>query len=393
VSAGEGFLGVDDSATVTFANPAALQLLGHTQANVVGMKLGQVVAHGCPPERPCQPAHCPILVPFASGLPNRVSNATFGRLGAEAFSVDYVSTPARDEERIVGVVLTFRDVTEQRRLEAQRMQGQKLEGLGQLAAGVAHEINTPMQYVGDNVFFLHDAFADLLRLIEAYRGVAGELKTNDAHADLVGRIEEAEAAADLSYLAEMVPKAIDSAQEGIGRVRKIVAAMKAFSHPGRAEKSPEDLNDAIECTATISANVWKHVAVMEKALDPELPKVNCLLGEVNQVILNLIVNAAHAIADAQAKNGTGDQLGVIRIETGIKEGFAEIRVSDTGCGIPEAVRHRLFEPFFTTKEVGRGTGQGLTLSRSIIVDRHSGYINFVTETGKGTTFVVGIPLS
>jgi signal transduction histidine kinase len=289
--------------------------------------------------------------------------------------------------------VTFRDVTEQRRLEAQRMQGQKLEGLGQLAAGVAHEINTPMQYVGDNVFFLHDAFADLLRLVEAYRSVAGELKTDDAHADLVGRMEEAEAAADLSYLAEMVPKAIDSAQEGIGRVRKIVAAMKAFSHPGRAEKSPEDLNDAIECTATISANVWKHVAVMEKALDPQLPKVNCLMGEVNQVILNLIVNAAHAIADAQAKNGTGDQLGVIRIETGVKDGFAEIRVSDTGCGIPEAVRHRLFEPFFTTKEVGRGTGQGLTLSRSIIVDRHGGYINFTTETGKGSTFVVGIPLS
>jgi signal transduction histidine kinase len=393
VSAGEGFLGVDDHATVTFANPAALQLLGHAQANVVGKTLGEVVAHGCPPERACRPDHCPILAPFASGLPNRVSNATFGRLGEPSFSADYVSTPARDEERIVGVVLTFRDVTEQRRLEAQRMQGQKLEALGQLAAGVAHEINTPMQYVGDNVAFLHDSFADLLRLVETYRGVVAELKGDDAHAELVARVEEGEAAADLSYLAEMVPKAIDSAQEGIGRVRKIVAAMKAFYHPGRTEKTPENLNEAVECTATISANVWKHVAAMEMALDPQLPRVSCLLGEVNQVILNLIVNAAHAIADANASAGSGDHLGLIRIETGVKDGFAEIRVSDTGGGIPEAVRHRLFEPFFTTKEVGRGTGQGLTLARSIIVDRHGGFINFTTEVGQGTTFVVGIPVT
>ena len=392
VSAGEGFLGVDERATVTFANPAALQLLGHGQSNVVGMALGQVVAHGCPPERPCRPDHCPILAPFSSGLPNRVSNATFGRPGASVFSADYVSTPARDEERIVGVVLTFRDVTEQRRLEAQRMQGQKLEALGQLAAGVAHEINTPMQYVGDNVSFLHDAFADLLRVVETYRGVIDELKADAAHADQVARVEEVESEADLSYLAEMVPKAIDSAQEGIGRVRKIVAAMKAFSHPGRTEKMPENLNEAIEGTATISANVWKHVATMEMALDPGLPRVSCLLGEVNQVVLNLIVNAAHAIADARGKGGAGDDLGLIRIATGVKDGFAEIRISDSGGGIPEAVRHRLFEPFFTTKEVGRGTGQGLTLARSIIVDRHGGFINFTTELGKGTTFVVGIPL-
>jgi PAS domain S-box-containing protein len=392
VSAGEGFLGVDERALVTFANPAALQLLGRGQTNVVGMTLAQVVDHGCPPDRPCRPDHCPILAPLSSGLPNRVSNATFGRVGSPAFSADYVSTPARDDERIVGVVLTFRDVTEQRRMEAQRMQGQKLEALGQLAAGVAHEINTPMQYVGDNVFFLHDAFADLLRLIETYRGVLGELKAEAAHTDLVERAEEGESTADLSYLAEMVPKAIDSAQEGIGRVRKIVAAMKAFSHPGRTEKSPENLNEAIECTATISANVWKHVATMEMALDPDLPRVSCLLGEVNQVVLNLIVNAAHAIADARAKDGDSDKLGLIRIATGVKDGFAEIHISDSGGGIPEAVRHRLFEPFFTTKEVGRGTGQGLTLARSIIVDRHGGFINFTTELGKGTTFVVGLPL-
>jgi signal transduction histidine kinase len=250
-----------------------------------------------------------------------------------------------------------------------------------------------MQYVGDNVSFLHDAFADLLRVVDAYRDAIGGLKTDPAHGELIARVEDAESTADLSYLTEMVPKAIESAQEGIGRVRKIVAAMKAFSHPGRAEKSLEDLNEAIDCTATISANVWKHVARMEKGLDPSMPKVNCLVGEVNQVILNLIVNAAHAIGDAHTAAGGGEELGLIRVETGVKDGFAEIRISDTGGGIPPEIQHRLFEPFFTTKEVGRGTGQGLTLARSIVVERHNGYINFTTEVGKGTTFIVGLPLN
>jgi len=393
VSAGEGFLGVDASGMVSFANPAAVQLLEHGTTNLVGMALGRVVAHGCPLDQPCAPSTCPILAPLVSGLPNRVAGATFGRNGGGSFSADYVSTPSRDDDRIVGVVLTFRDVTDQRRMESQRMQGQKLEALGQLAAGVAHEINTPMQYVGDNVSFLHGAFADLLSVVATYRGAITDLKADPAQAELVARMEEAEAASDLAYLTEMVPKAIDSAQEGIDRVRKIVAAMKAFSHPGRSEKMFEDLNEAVDCTATISANVWKHVARMEKVLDTALPKVSCLVGEVNQVILNLIVNAAHAIGDAHKAAADGsEELGLIRIETGIKDGFAEIRVSDTGGGIPEAIRHRLFEPFFTTKEVGRGTGQGLTLARSIIVDNHGGYLNFTTELGKGTTFVVGLPL-
>jgi signal transduction histidine kinase len=167
--------------------------------------------------------------------------------------------------------------------------------------------------------------------------------------------------------------------------------MKEFSHPGSAEKAAADLNRAIEGTVTISANTWKHVAHMEMNFDPSLPKVNCHLGEINQVVLNLIVNAAHAISDVRTKSAT-DAMGTIRIETSVKDGFAEIRISDTGGGIPEHVRHRLFEPFFTTKEVGRGTGQGLTLARSIAVDRHGGFINFNTEIGKGTTFVVGLPI-
>ncbi|MBC8133137.1 MAG: PAS domain S-box protein [Deltaproteobacteria bacterium] len=390
-SADEGFLGIDDAGVITFANPAALQLLGYTATDVTGRLLPDVVGHGCPVDQACTPAGCPILRPFSGGAAHKVANALFRRQDGSCFTVDYSSTPAREAGRVVGVVLTFRDVTEQRRLETQHLQGQKLEALGQLAAGIAHEINTPMQYVGDNVFFLGTAFEDLMTLINEYRNVVGVLKAEGTHPDLWDRVSQAEAAADMTYLEESLPKAIASTQDGIGRVRKIVYAMKEFSHPGRAEKAPEDLNHAIECTTVISANTWKHVADLEMRFDTDLPKVNCYLGEINQVVLNLIVNAAHAIADVLGENSAGAR-GTIIIETGQKDGFAEVRISDTGGGIPEAVRHRIFEPFFTTKEVGRGTGQGLTLARSMIVDRHGGFITFVTEVGKGTTFTFGIPV-
>ncbi|MES1204606.1 MAG: ATP-binding protein [Pseudomonadota bacterium] len=390
-SAGEGFLGIDATATITFANPAAAQLLRREVSDLVGVTLPRVLPHGCAAENPCSPLTCPILKPFSDGGVRRVANATFGRADGTTFTADYSSTPAREQGDVVGIVVTFRDVTEQRRIEGQIMQGQKLEALGQLAAGIAHEINTPMQYVGDNVSFVGTAFTDLLALVVTYREIVAALAEDPDNAELAARATDAEEKGDIGYLEENIPKAIAATQEGIARVRKIVYAMKEFSHPGSAEKTPSDLNRAIEGTATISAHTWKHVARMEMNFDPQLPKVSCHLGEINQVVLNLIVNAAHAIGDTMAK--TGDQtLGTITLETAIKDDFAEIRIRDTGGGIPEHVRHRLFEPFFTTKEVGRGTGQGLTLARSIAVDKHGGYIRFTTEMGVGTTFIVGLPL-
>ena len=401
-SAGEGFLGIDEAATITFANPAAGKLLGCSVVDLVGQKLPRMFAHGCAPEFSCEPATCPILKPFTDGGVHRVVNGTFVRGDGTSFAVDYVSTPAREDAKVVGAVLTFQDVTEQRRIESQLLQGQKLEAMGQLAAGIAHEINTPMQYIGDNVCFLDTSFTDLLKLVDEYKGIVDALREdpenaigNTGNAELIAtlikRATLAEEAADLNFLTGSVPTAISATTEGIDRVRKIVYAMKEFSHPGGTEKSPADLNHAIETTLTISANIWKAAATIDLAFDPQLPSVSCHLGEINQVLLNLIVNAAHAISDVR-KDPAGDPLGVIRIETGVKGGFAEIRISDTGGGIPEHVRHRIFEPFFTTKEVGRGTGQGLTLARSMIVEKHAGFLRFTTETGKGTTFIVGLPL-
>jgi PAS domain S-box-containing protein len=262
-----------------------------------------------------------------------------------------------------------RDITEQKKLDAQIAHALKLESIGQLAAGIAHEINTPTQFVSDNVRFLQDAFGDLLRAAGA------------ASAD----------AQDLAYLELEVPKALSDALGGLQRIATIVGAMKEFSHPGTGEKVAVDLNRNVESTVTVCRNEWKYVARLELDLSPSLPLVPCLPDELNQVVLNMVVNAAHAIGERY--RGTPGKQGLIRVSTRESDGFAELRISDDGAGIPESVRHRVFEPFFTTKPVGKGTGQGLAIARSVVVDKHGGTVDFESEAGVGTTFVVRIPLA
>ncbi|MCP9447511.1 MAG: HAMP domain-containing histidine kinase [Nitrospira sp.] len=202
---------------------------------------------------------------------------------------------------------------------------------------------------------------------------------------------EAEAQrADLDYVTEEIPRAIAQTMEGVDRVAKIVRAMKDFAHPGGDEKAFGDLNKAIESTVTVTRNEWKYVADLKTDLAPDLPLVPCLLSEFNQVIMNMIVNAAHAIGDVV--KGTGRK-GVIAITSRRDGQFAEIRIADTGTGIPEQIRHKIFDPFFTTKEVGKGTGQGLAIARSVVVDKHRGSITVESEVGKGTTFIVRLPLT
>ena len=195
--------------------------------------------------------------------------------------------------------------------------------------------------------------------------------------------------ADTGYLLEEIPKAIEQSLEGVTRVSTLVRAMKEFSHPGTKEKIPLDLNRAIESTTTVTRNEWKYLADLETEFDPSLPMIPCHVGEFNQVILNLIINAAHAIADVIGKEGSTK--GKIKIETRNCPEWAEIRIQDTGSGIPEKVRARIFDPFFTTKEIGKGTGQGLAIARSVVVDKHGGSIHFETEVGKGTTFIIRLP--
>jgi signal transduction histidine kinase len=274
-------------------------------------------------------------------------------------------------------------------LRAQLLQAQKLESVGHLAAGIAHEINTPTQYIGDNVRFMKDAFRDMKHLLAHYERLLLLAKSNTLTPEAIQEIEEAIKRADASYLLDEIPKAVDQTLEGVARVSAIVSAMKEFSHPGAKEKIPVDLNHAIASTITVARNEWKYVADLETELDPALPPILCLPGELNQVILNLIVNAAHAIADVVQKGGS--EKGMIRVQTLSLPEWVEIRVKDTGSGIPEEIQTKIFDPFFTTKEIGKGTGQGLAIARSVIVDKHAGTIHFETKTGSGTTFIIRLP--
>ena len=281
------------------------------------------------------------------------------------------------------------DVTESRRLVREIAQGQKLESVGRIAAGVAHEINTSVQFISDSVRFVRYALKDVPRALADYRALAaGALSGQDVAAQ-ARRASETDEAADVDYFLKNAPDALDRALEGIGRVGSIVRSMTEFAHPDSRTKADVDINRAIRSTLNMARNEYK--AVAEVVTDfGEIPAVRCHAGDINQVVLNLLLNAAHAIGDAV--NGTQAK-GRITVSTRAIAEYVEIAIADTGDGIPEDVRARIFEPFVTTKEVGRGTGQGLALSRGIVVEKLKGSLHFETETGKGTTFFIRLPVS
>jgi PAS domain S-box-containing protein len=281
------------------------------------------------------------------------------------------------------------DITTQKKLESELYQAQKLESIGRLAAGVAHEINTPVQFVSDNCYFLRDAVAQIRDVLRVYQEIvaattAGRLTPEHARA----RVEAAESAADLAFLNENMPTAVERSLEGLERVASIVRSMKEFSHPDTTAMSSADLNAAIRSTLTVARNEYKYVADVETQLG-ELPPVICHVSEFNQVFLNILVNAAQAIAAVVA--GT-ERRGIITITTRQEGDFVVVSVQDTGVGIPEAIQANIFDPFFTTKEVGQGTGQGLSIARSVIVDKHHGSLTFESVPGVGTTFFIRLPL-
>ncbi|MDR3673155.1 MAG: ATP-binding protein [Holophaga sp.] len=294
-----------------------------------------------------------------------------------------------DTQGTARTVLVNRNVTEQKQLETQLRQAQKLESIGQLAAGIAHEINTPTQYIGDNAVFLRQAFQDLWALVEPLQRMLAGIRDDRCPPELVRAARAAMDQADLGFFADEIPTAIDESLEGIRRISRIVGAMKDFSHPGASSKTLTDLNRAVESTTLVCRSAWKYVAELELDLAPDLPPVPCFPDEINQVILNLVINAAQAIGEAQRTRPGGK--GLIRISTRPVDGFAQIRVEDSGCGIPEANRLRIFDPFFTTKPVGQGTGQGLAIAYAVVTEQHGGSIAMDSEVGKGTSFTLRLP--
>jgi len=288
------------------------------------------------------------------------------------------------------LLILANDITHVHNIEAQLGLAQKMESIGQLAAGVAHEINTPMQYMTDNLRFFQENFCLLEGVVEAIQTIstlAHSKKLAPTHWEI---LHDAIQNADLEYLMTEIPRALQQSLEGAERVSKIVRAMKEFSHPGIEEKKPIDLNHALETTITVARNEWKYVADIELELDSTLPLVPCFPGELNQVFLNLLVNAAQAIGEIVDRGK--DEKGRILVSTRQQGGVVEIRVGDTGPGIPEEIQQRIFEPFFTTKEVGKGTGQGLAIAHDTIVKKHDGQLFLESTVGKGATFIMQLPL-
>jgi signal transduction histidine kinase len=281
------------------------------------------------------------------------------------------------------------------RAELELAQHHKLEAVGRLAAGIAHEINTPVQFVADSVSFIDDGNRRLLALVDRQSRIVAEAtsaldddeRTRGRATSLRVMLDEARATADLDYLRDELPLASERVHEGVERVTHIMHSVRQFAHPDKKESAPVDLNESVRTALTIAAAEYRLVADVETEL-AELPAVLCHAGEVNQVLLNLVVNAAHAIEEKQKQTG---KRGTIRVRTRVGSDHVAIEVHDTGVGIPEHLQGRIFEAFFTTKPVGQGTGQSLAVSRAVI-EKHDGRLTFESKVGEGTTFVIRLPL-
>lgn len=376
---------IGSSGTVVGLNRAAERTFGCSQEDVLGTDASELFAMTSDAEGVQM-----ILHANGGGAGETSYQETVGtRRDGATFPLEIgVGTLKRGEDTLW--IASARDITVRKNLESQLLQAQKLESIGQLAAGIAHEINTPIQFVVHNAQFLEEAFCDLQGVLDACGRVLDEEEDGKVDPALVSAAREAVEIADLDYLEGEIPSALAQAREGLSRVSRIVLAMKNFSHPGSSDKTPIDLNESIDSTVTICRAEWKHLAEVEMDLDPALPSVPCLGAEINQAVLNIVVNAAHAIGSSQADGC--DSKGLIQISTRAVDGYAEIRISDDGSGMPPDVQERIFDPFFTTKEVGKGTGQGLTVAHSVIHDKHDGTIRVESEVGKGTTFVIRLPL-
>jgi PAS domain S-box-containing protein len=388
-----GILITDRTGIIVWVNPAYTTLTGYSAPEVIGRK-PSILRSGVHD----QSFYKEMWQTITSGKAWHGELVNRRKDGSHYFEEMTITPLVNASGKIDNFVAVKQDISHRKEsekelhlLDMQLRQSQKLEAVGQLASGIAHEINTPIQYVGDNTRFIKDAFGSLRKIVVNYQELLAAAKNGAFTPELAAKAEKALEDADIDYLFQQVPSAVNETLEGVERVTKIVRAMKEFSHPGGKEKTAADINCAIESTTTVARNEWKYVSDLKLDFDRDLPSVPCFLGEFNQAILNLVINASHAIADV-VKRHPGTK-GVIAVKTRRDGNFAEVRVSDTGTGIPEKNRPHIFEPFFTTKEVGKGTGQGLSLVYGSVVKNHGGTVTFETEEGKGTTFIIRLPLA
>lgn len=385
-SAVDGIVIMDSEGKITECNPAAAEMFGIDAAEVRGQSFATV----CLPED-YRARHLNHLRDYfrkgdAKGLVDRVELVA-ARGDSTPFPIEMSISPSTiDNDTVFTAYL--RDISDRKKLEAELTHSQKIQTVGQLATGVAHEINTPNQYIADNLLFLRDNLEGVTESIAITKALVDELEAAGIASANAERARKHIDAADLDFVMEEMPRAIDQALEGVGRVAKIVSSMKTFSHPGQVSQTSVNVNQIIESTVEVARNEWKYTATIDMQLDPALPNLPGYPSELGQVFLNMIINAVHAM---QEKFGGGAK-GQLIIKTEVVGTEVVITIADNGAGIPQTARAHIFEAFFTTKDVGIGTGQGLAISRSVIVERHGGSIDFVSLEGKGTTFVIKLPI-
>jgi PAS domain S-box-containing protein len=377
-----GLLVFDEEGLIQAANVAALALLGCELPELLGQHVSEVF----PPDGPFNMSHLKRLSASRSPLRGKrtVRAKSEGLIPALASALPLFD--ANGELQLV--VLSFVEIPKKWSVEDELSHAHQLESVGKITAGIAHEINTPVQFIGDSVTFLQEAFNDLAQLLSTYKQLRDAAEAGSVSSDLIAAVKATEHHTDLGFLEEEIPKSIKRTLDGVSRVAEITRAVKEFTYPDQNEKVAVDLNVALLNTLTVARNEYKYVAELDTDLG-DLPPVFCHIGHLNQVFLNLVVNAADAIAVAGDADPQG---GKIRIQTRCEGNTVLISVSDTGCGIPDELRERIFEPFFTTKAAGSGTGQGLSIARSTVVEKHFGTIDVETEVGRGTTFLVRLPV-
>ncbi|MEC8052731.1 MAG: response regulator [Myxococcota bacterium] len=388
-SAGDAILITDPDGRIESANPHAERLFASTEESVIGKSVLDFIDDLAVQEILTEHllAVSELEAEFQSRNRRREISVRRGDGGTAVVAIK-VSRLTPDDSSQLSIFMT--DITEQKRLEVKVQHTNKLEAVGQLAAGIAHEINTPIQFVGDSVGFAREATDQLLELVELYDKTLEVLPDGTVTDEAWEAIDDLREDADIEFLQKQLPLSFNRAGEGLARIAKIVRAMKEFSRRDEVlEMKNASLEEGLQSTLVVAQNEYRYVADIEESYD-DLPPVRCNLGDLNQVFLNLIVNASHAIAD---KIGfRPESRGTITVKTYRDGDVAVVEIGDTGDGIPPHLHERIFEPFFTTKEVGRGSGQGLAISHTIVVDKHKGQLSFETEQGVGTTFFIRLPI-
>lgn len=381
-----GVMVINSNKEIVDVNSYALEILNLEKKDVIGQTCYECV---CLDNKD----RCPV---FDGGVKvdraERVISLADGRKITILKSVRSIEI---DGEKLA--VETFIDISDMKKTEEERFklekqlyQSQKLEAIGTLSAGIAHEINTPIQFVSDNTAFVSEAFLHLVDAINSYQKLVVDCSNGLDPSKVMDKFNQIAEDVALDYLREEVPLAIQQAQEGLARVGEIVGAMKKFSYMGTMTKSLSDINDAVKNTVLVTFNEWKHFVEVNMDLDPDLPEILCHISDINQVLMNLVMNSTHAVIDVVGQQSTVK--GNIGIKTYTEDDNIIIAVSDTGSGIPKKIQDQVFNPFFTTKPIGQGTGQGLSMVYNVIVEKHGGTVSFDSKEGQGSTFFLSLPI-